>query len=308
MNRRTLLAAPLLFCFVAALQAADAKKPEAKKPDLAAQLNAAASKAAGERFALTYKFQHGEKLSYRVEHVVKIDTTIEGVRERATSSSVSTKVWKISSVKADGSATFVHEVADVEMRQKVDNRNEVRYNSRTDETPPLQYERVADSVGVPLVEVTIDKFGLVLGRVDKRSSSTWGGQLIMPLPPEAVAIGTKWHKPGEIVVRLPDGRVKRVKQRQQYELTAVDDGIATITVATQLLTPGIKDDPKVMSQIVQKLLNGKVQFDIAAGRILSQQLDLDETVIGFNGPKSIMSYGGRFTEELLPADKQVVSK
>lgn len=297
MNRLTLLAAALLFG-VSSLQA-----EETKKPDLAAQLNAAASKAAGEKFTLAYKFKHGEKLSYRVEHVVKVDTTIEGVRERATSSSVSTKVWKISSVKADGSATFVHEVADVDMRQKVDNRNEIRYNSRTDETPPLQYERVADSVGVPLAEVTIDKFGAVVARVDKLANSTWGGQLIAPLPPEAVAVGTKWHKPSEVVVRLPDGRVKRIKQRQEYELVKVEEGIATIRVATQLLTPGVKDDPKVMSQIVQKLLNGTIQFDIAAGRILSQQLSLDETVIGFNGAKSIMTYAGRFTEELLPEAK-----
>jgi hypothetical protein len=302
MNRRTLLAVALLHFGVASLHA-----DEAKKPDLAAQLNAAASKAAGEKFTLAYKFHHGETIRYRVEHVVKLDTTIEGVRERATSSSVSTKVWKISSVKADGSATFVHEVADVDMRQKVDNRNEVRYNSRTDETPPLQYERVADSVGVPLAEVTIDKFGAVVARVDKHSSSTWGGQLIAPLPPEAIAIGTKWHKPGEIVVRLPDGRIKRIKHRQEYQLTAVNDGIASINVATQLLTPGVKDDPKVMSQIVQKLLNGTIQFDIAAGRILSQQLSLDETVIGFNGAKSIMTYAGRFTEELLPEAK-VASK
>lgn len=276
---------------------------DAGTPDLASQLNAAASKAVGERFTLAYKFQHGETLRYRVEHVVKVDTTIEGVRERATSSSVSTKVWKIASVKANGSATFVHEVADVDMRQKVDNRAEVRYNSRTDAAPPLQYEKVADAVGVPLAEVTIDKFGAVVARVDKQASSSWGGQLIAPLPPEAVTIGAKWHKPGEIVVRLPDGRVKRVKHRQQYELAEVKDGIATITVATQILTPGVKDDPKVMSQIVQKLLNGQIQFDIAAGRILSQTLDLDETVIGFNGPKSIMSYAGRFTEELLPESK-----
>jgi hypothetical protein len=41
--------------------------------------------------------------------------------------------------------------------------------------------------------------------------------------------------------------------------------------------------------------------------VLSQQLDLDETVIGFNGPNSIMTYGGRFTEELLPEAK-VASK
>ncbi len=303
MTHRIVLAVAVVLLATMSLHAADAKKP-----DLAAQLEAAASKAAGEKFALAYKFKHGETIRYRVEHVVKVDTTIEGVRERATSSSVSTKVWKVSSVKADGSATFVHEVADVDMRQKVDNRNEVRYNSRTDETPPLQYEKVADSVGVPLAEVTIDKYGAVVARLDKLSGSSWGGQLIAPLPPEAIAIGTKWHKPSEIVVRLTDGRVKRVKQRQQYELTAVKDGIATISVATQVLTPGIKDDPKVMSQIVQKLLNGRIQFDIAAGRILSQQLDLDETVIGFNGPKSIMTYGGRFTEELLLEEKVVSSK
>jgi hypothetical protein len=67
---------------------------------------------------------------------------------------------------------------------------------------------------------------------------------------------------------------------------------------TQLLTP--VRNPKVRSQLIQRLTNGTVKFDIDAGRVISRQTDWDETVIGFEGPDSLMKYLARFTEELLP--------
>jgi len=48
-----------------------------------------------------------------------------------------------------------------------------------------------------------------------------------------------------------------------------------------------------------------VRFDMSAGRVLGQQLDLDRRVIGFSGPSSSMHYLTRFTEQLLTAEVPV---
>jgi hypothetical protein len=55
----------------------------------------------------------------------------------------------------------------------------------------------------------------------------------------------------------------------------------------------------VKAQIVQQLSNGTIKFDVDAGRVLSKELDWDETVVGFQGENSLMEYRARVTEKLL---------
>jgi len=282
--------------------------------DLSAQLNAAVQKTSGTTYELKYKFTADQRVEYKVEHLVTVETTIEDNRQRARSRSVSTKQWDFEDVSEQGLATFVHQVADAQMWQQiiryvtedgkqVAKEKEVRWDSRSEGKPPLHYEKVASAVGVPLAKVVIDQSGKLIRRSDKISGSSWGGQLVVPLPPEPVAVGGKWYKPKDIIVKLKDGRVKRIKTRQQYELKSVEDDVAIIDFNTQILTPGIREQPKVMVQIVQRLTAGTIEFDIDAGRVRRQRLHLDETIIGFNGAKSIMNYSGRFNEELIETEE-----
>ena len=42
--------------------------------------------------------------------------------------------------------------------------------------------------------------------------------------------------------------------------------------------------PTIEMQIVQRLMDGEVQFDIEKGRVVGQQMDVDKRIIGFAGP------------------------
>ncbi|MCA9213208.1 MAG: hypothetical protein KDB27_09095, partial [Planctomycetales bacterium] len=68
-------------------------------------------------------------------------------------------------------------------------------------------------------------------------------------------------------------------------------------ISTQVLTP--VDDAKIKAQLIQQLSSGTIRFDVDAGRLMSKQLDWDESVLGFSGAGSNMKYLARFTEKLL---------
>jgi len=254
-----------------------------------------------QKYLLRYKFQPQETLRWEVLHRAKIDTTVSGTSQTAETLSKSIKAWRVKEVRADGSAVFEHLVESVDMRQKLSGRPEVRYDSLKDKQPPVGYEDVARSLGVPLSEVTLDPKGKVLRRSRqpvKAAAAPTSGLLTIPLPDDAVAVGHVWSLPSEVEVNLATGGVKRVKTVQRFHLQDVKTGVATIGVSTQILTP--IQDPALESQLIECASTGTVRFDIEAGRIVGQQMDVDKGVIGFRGETSRLHYLTRFTESLLP--------
>jgi len=250
------------------------------------------------KFLLKYKFKPGETIRTRVVHRATVQTSIQGTTQKADSQSSSVKVWQIEGVEEDGSATFSHMVEHIDMWQRTTGRNEVRYNSdQPDEVPP-GYEEVAKSVGSPLSVVTMDPRGKILKRKETRQQPVaMSTQMTMPLPEGPIQIGESWSSPGEVDVAQKDGTPKKIKTRQKFTLEGVEDGIATIKVDAQVLTP--VSDPAIEAQLIQRLSSGTVRFDLEAGRVLSQTLELDKHVIGFSGPASSMHYVTRLTEKLL---------
>ncbi len=264
---------------------------------LSDELEAAKQKVTAKPITLRYKFTKGESLVWRVEHIGATETTISGNTQSSESRSVSTKVWEISGVDSKGNMTVTHTVANVDMWQKLSDRPEIRFNSKTDKKAPPEYQHVAKTIGVPLATVTFSNDGTIIKRDDSRRPANLGlGDLVMLLPPKPVKVGSRWHEPSEIRIREKDGRQKTIKTRKQYTLKKIETGVATIIVETQVLTP--INNSTIKSQLVQQLTNGSIKFDIDAGRILKKQMEWDESVVGFNGPDSMMKYVARYTEEM----------
>jgi hypothetical protein len=288
------------FCFLLAFVAGTffatgvVRSDETETDQAAAKLEKAKKFALEELFDLRYKFQAGETFRTKVTHLVTVETKIQGTSETAKTRSVSTKLWKILSVDQQGNVTFANSVEAVDMWQKMSGRAEVNYNSATDAKPPAEYEHVANNIGKSLSTITIDKHGKILTR-DKTLFNSGIGDLTVPLPTTPVKLGQSWHVPEDILLRMQDKTMKTIKARQRFTLQKVETGIATIDVKTEILTP--VTDPKIQSQLVQKMQHGTIKFDIDAGRIRSKQMDLDETVIGFSGTDSVMQYLARLTEE-----------
>ena len=175
------------------------------------------------------------------------------------------------------------------------------YNSNTDEQAPTGFETVADSVGKVLSLITLNNRGEVVGRKNKHNATTSPneGQVTMTLPEEPVAVGETWSFPYEMVIPSNNGTVVKIKTQQKYSLERVKTGVATIRMATVILTP--VHDPAIEAQLIQRQTEGSIRFDVDAGRLLSQQMDLDKRVVGFAGKTdpSSLHYLTRFTEDLV---------
>ena len=252
-------------------------------------------------YQLRYIFRPDETIRWRVVHQALVRTTVSGTTQTAETRSESIKLWQVKEVdETAGQATFVHSVESVDMRQSVSGRQDVHYNSATDALIPTEFEDVAKAVDVPLSTIVLDNRGHVVKRHEERAQpNATTGEMTVPLPEKAVAVNEIWSFPHDTSVRQKDGSNKQVKTRQDFTLTEVDKGIATIKVETIVLTP-IRD-PALEAQLIQHVTDGTVRFDIAAGRVVGQQTDIDKRVVGFQGEASSLHYVTRFTEELLTA-------
>jgi len=268
--------------------------------DLAQQLDKATSAAVTDavttkEYRLAYRMKVGQNIRSQIVHLVSMDTKIEGEFESLKSRSVSTRVFQISNVDDQGNMTFVHLVEDAELWQKVTGKDEVRYDSKRNEVVPESYIKVAEAIGKPLATITVSPAGTVVRRDDAVSQFNPGiGMLLPQLPQRSVRIGQRWFSTEKVRVRLKNGRVQAIQLRKQYKLEQVKNGLATISVRTQVLTP--VNDPKIQSQLMQRLQHGTIQFDLDAGRIYSSKMELDERVIGFRGAASMIHYLSRMTE------------
>jgi hypothetical protein len=296
-----------LACQLYSTIAADDSKPSAAAQVSDESPSSESTKSSGEKHLLRYRFRPDEVVRSKVIQQTKIETTIGGTTQAAEMSSISIKAWRVTDVNASGHITFDTMIEAVDMRQQMSGRQEVRYNSQTDDKAPPGYESAAASVGKLLTTITIDPAGKLIRREKKHQIGVdnLNAQVVVPLPPEPIAVGEPWSAPADVMVSLDGGDTKTLTLKNRYQLEKVENGIATISVQTIL--PPI-NDPKIRAQLIQRMTKGTVRFDIKAGRVTSQQTDLDEQVIGFSGPGSNLQYIGRFSEELITGDAQASAK
>jgi hypothetical protein len=263
--------------------------------------------AEGATYRLRYKCALGDVWRYEASHQAAIRSTIEQTTQTAQTKTDSVKSWKITDILPDGAIEFLIVVEKVRMVNKLPDKDPTEYDSVRDQTPPPGFEDAARNVGVPLSVVRMTPQGKVLRRElrIKRPGSDDDSPLIVLLPEKPVAVGETWDESFELTVTLKTGGSKRIHTRRHYTLAKVESGLATIEVDYQVLSP---IDAHIESQLVQRLMDGEVQFDIEAGQVIGQKMDIDKTILGFAGPASSMNYVMRLEEKLLVAPAKVIAK
>jgi len=252
----------------------------------------------GETFALRHQLKQGDVVRTRTIHEANTVTSMQGTDDLSESRTVSDKVWEVKAVGPDGSMTFEYRIDSVDMSQKQGDSAAISYNSRTDKTAPDVWSKLSETIAKPIATITIDPSGLVVQRDQKSRAPALGmGELAIPFPKEPVGLGAQWSIPRECRVKLEKGTHKTIKIREQYTLEKVSAGVATIRVQCQAITP--VEEPSVEAQLMQQLSRGTIKFDLDRGRLISKQLDWDESIVGFSGAETSLKYNARFTEEAI---------
>lgn len=256
--------------------------------------------AAPRTYLLQYKFQVGEVLRYDVSHSTSVRTAIDGTTEEVQTRSDSVKAWKVTDVLPSGEMEFVHLVESVRMTNRSPGKPGRSFDSSRDKTPPAGFEQAAAAVGVPLTIVRIKPCGEVSHREAKHPQPTPADDLpiTLLLPQKPVAVGESWTRTYGVVAQRQGGAQQQVQTRRRCKLQRVNGGVATIAVDYEILSPV---DAYIRSQLVERLTRGSVDFNLAQGRIVRQQHDVDRRLLGFAGKTSSMHFLSRIEERLLPA-------
>jgi hypothetical protein len=263
----------------------------------------AAKPASGDgKHLLRYKFAMGEVLRYDVRHATNIRTTIDESTQQALTQSDSVKSWRVTDVLPSGEIEFVHVVEWVRMSNEAPQQPAHVYDSRKDAKPPRGFEQASRAVGVPLSVIRIAGDGEVRFREEKhpQPKPSEDMPITLRLPKERVAVGDKWNHPYDVPAERKSGAKLQVRTRRVCKLREVKNGLAVIDVEYQILTPV---EPYVRAQLVERLTKGTVRFDIEHGRILEQEHNVDNRILGFAGKASSMHYVSRLTERLVKEDR-----
>ena len=259
------------------------------------------------RHDLQYKLKRGEVLRYDVTHRASIRSTIDETTQAAQTKTDSVKVWKVTDVLPSGEIEFMNVVERVHMVNQLPDRDPAEYDSDRDKTPPPGFDDAARAVGVPLSVVRITPRGKLVRRDIKLRGQNLDedAPVALRLPEQPVAIGDTWDETFDVNAARENGENKSIQTRRHHKLANVASGVATIEVTYQVLSP---IDAHIESQLVQRLMEGEVQFDIEAGRVIGQRMEIDKRILGFAGPTSSMQYIMRMEEKLRKTAPKVAGK
>lgn len=274
----------------------DDDQKDKKQSSLLDQLrNAAQHQTDNQSYLLRYRLNPGETHRWKVTHFFKTDTSLGGASETTASRNISINCWKVVDVDSDGNITFEQIVEQISMWRKIDDKEPLSWSSESNDKVPDEYQNTASMVGKTQSTYTITPSGKLEQRRSKFRNTDLGiGQSVIEFPDKPIQVGHVWHVYGTAKGKFKSGEYKNVKTRQRYQLIRVENGIASISFDTQLLTP--VENPTIKSQLMQKMSRGSIKFDIENGKLVGRDIDWQSTVQGFEGADSIINYNARYNE------------
>lgn len=254
-------------------------------------------------FEFKYKLREGEVIRWQVDHLAATATRAQADQDNTKSRAQSIVKWQVTNVDSLGNATILLTLEAADMWQQTDELPPVEYNSRNQRGEiPAEYRQFAEWIGIPMATYQINPNGQVIDRQEVYRSVKFGvGDLTMPLPGRPVRLGQAWRAPGNIMVRLNDGQQRNIKTQIEYRLQSVDNGVATVSFDTQVLTP--VDDPRIESQLMQQMSKGTVTFDLNRGQMVGMNLAWNRRCLGFKGPDSSVTYNAQYTMRQLQSSE-----
>lgn len=270
-----------------------------KDVSAATEVSREPSETAEKAYELRYKFVPNQTLRYETTQTV-IQTGVASFGEKVeTDKAEQRRVYTITDVANGDSATASMQFEFVRMERDTANSDPIVFDTTMKQEDIPQFFRGA-AKGLKAKAPTYELLSIGIEVNDEKVEQTpAGGQasFVFPLPAEPKAIGSAWTTFVEVRVRLAEQMFRTVRIRKTFRLTAVEDGIAEISMSTS--TVGSVTDPRVKVQLLQATPSGTIWFDINRGLVTKKEFRFNNTVLNALGPKTLVSSKGRIVERLL---------
>jgi hypothetical protein len=115
-------------------------------------------------------------------------------------------------------------------------------------------------------------------------------------PDAKAAVGQAWRRQFNLVLDPPFGTGEKFEAEQRYDCKKIDDGKATLGIATNFKT--MPDNMRERIPLMQKDVQGELVFDLARGRLVSARLNIDKTIENHNGKGSSYQFKSEYSRQL----------
>ncbi len=197
--------------------------------------------------------------------------------------SVTERHFHVASVDPDGSAVLDLVIDNVKIAYVINGDPPVAYDTRGGAAAPKGLENVKECIGRHN-RVRVDAQGKLLPLDGSQPARSDDPDFLVILPEKPVRIGEEWFDDYQARVQVTKELTQKVTLRRRYTLSAVNDNVALIRVATAEVTPVV--DPQVLAGMIQLTPKGTVLLDIAQGTLTLRELHCDRTEVGALGPAS----------------------
>lgn len=257
-------------------------------------------------YSLSYKFQKGQELHYRVlqktTHNSRQKQHAQVVREKV----VEAKHYSVVDVRNDGSFVLQTVFDRIEMEADFGPKKKVAFDSsKPASQDPPGFKAFRRLTSKPQFNVTFAPNGKLksvqrlMGASGKSSTAGKdgsGASYLVILPERPIAVGGTWRQIYNVKVPAGEGIVRNIEILRTYRLNSVEDGIARISYATSINSRIA--DPKTLALLSRATPTGDIVFDIDGGRILGRTMKSDETILNAAGPNSLVHVVSSRVEKL----------
>ncbi len=245
-----------------------------------------------------FHWEKGQILTYRADHVTKVNEVVEGSKVETTAKLTLVKQWKVTDVDANGVATLHLSLAALRTEQTRPNGESLLFDSAKPETSTPELRQMSQHLGKTLAIVRMDGYGRTL-EVKQGSAAKYEAEppFVVILPNGVPKEGQAWLRNFHIVLEPPQGTGEKHAAQQRFTCKKVEGGKATVTLVTELKAP-----PENMQErlpLLQKETQGEAVFDIQSGRLQRVELKIDRTVQNHQGQGSSYHFVSNYAEELV---------
>src|SRR5262249_36671052 len=214
-----------------------------------------------------FRWQQGQVLTYRVEHISSAAEVISGNKSESKSKLNLTKHWQVLAVDASGIATLQLSLTALRLETTTPSGGTLLFDSsQPDKSTPQLREELGQLVGQALAVVRIDAQGRVIEVKESKHgpASRFESELpfVITLPDQGPQAGQEWQRAYKITIEPPQGTGEKYDAVQKYVCKAVTENSLTVGMSTSLKT--MPENLLDRVPLLQLEPEGEVVFDIQA--------------------------------------------